>query len=365
MTRVVFLSEIPTPYRIPFYERLAERADLEITVLFCARSEPDRPWELEEGVGAFPHEFLPGMAVPVRTRRNTFVYEVNPTIVSRLRTLQPDLLVVGGYGVFAEQMAIAYATVFRVPWVLHSESHLARRRSTALRVMKHLVLGAILRRSSGGLAVGTAAARYLVHYGIPSSRIRIVPNTIDVRRYADAARTVRRNEKRVRAEQSLPDRYQLFVGRLVSDKGIEDLLAARAGRDLPPLLVAGEGPLHDVVKRAANTQLLGFQSTERLIELYALAELTVVPSRVEPWGVVVNEALACGSPVVVSDAVGAAEDLVRDGDDGLIIPAGDVAALGGALARNLPAHEPGTGPVERWDYDFAVEQFLELVRIVG
>ena len=113
--------------------------------------------------------------------------------------------------------------------------------------------------------------------------------------------------------------------------------------------------------------MAGFQPTARLIELFALADAAVLPSRAETWGVIVNEALACGCPVVVSDAVGAVEDLVVEGVNGRIVPAGDVQALASALAspgvhRRRRADRPTR--IRHWDYDFAVEQFLELVRIV-
>src|SRR5207245_1340375 len=100
--------------------------------------------------------------------------------------------------------------------------------------------------------------------------------------------------------------------------------------------VAGTGPLADLVEAAPGVRLAGFLQRDELIELLALAELTVVPSRVEPWGVVVNEALACGCPVVVSEAVGAGRDLVEDGVDGRFFPAGDVRALADALTAPRP-----------------------------
>jgi glycosyltransferase involved in cell wall biosynthesis len=361
VTKVVFLSEIPTPYRIPFYERLARREELDVTVLYCAQTEPDRPWKITHCAGAFPHEFLPGIALPIRTRRNTFVYEINPTIVSRLRSIRPDVVVIGGYSVFAEQAAIAYATAVGLPWVIHSESHLLDQRSPVRRATKALVLGAVLRRASGALAVGTMASRYLEHYGIPRELIRTVPNTIDVSSYAEAARAARENASRIRKQRSLPDRFHLFVGRLVADKGLEDLLEARTGRNLPPLVVAGEGPLRSLVADARDVLPLGFQNADRLIELYALADVTVVPSRYEPWGVVVNEALACGSPVIATDAVGATVDLIRSEDDGLVVTTRDVSAIGQALERTLAPHEPGTGAVAGWTYAFGVEQFTSLI----
>lgn len=359
--RVLVVSEIPTPYRLPFFRRLAARPELGLTILFCAASEPDRPWELElEGV---PHEVLSGVPLTFRTRRNTFVYEINPGILRRIRRREVDALVVGGYAVFAEQAAIVLARAQRIPYLVHSESQFLTKRRSVVRAVKKGVLPLVIGGAAAGLAAGSAAARYLAYYGLDPARIRIVPNTIDVPAYAERAEEARRNAAEVRARLDLPERYHLFVGRLVSAKGIDDLVEARRRRSLPELLVAGTGPLEDRLAAEPGVRLLGFQPMERLIELYALAELTAVPSRFEPWGVVVNEALACGCPVVVSEAVGAAVDLVRDGHDGRVVPLGDAAALADALSSPLPRPDPREGRIWRWTYDFALEQFVEALDV--
>lgn len=359
--RVLVVSEIPTPYRLPFFRRLAARPELDLTVLFCAANEPDRPWELElEGV---PHEVLSGIPLTFRTRRNTFVYEINPGILRRVRRREVDALVVGGYAVFAEQAAIALARAKRIPYLVHSESQFLTQRRSVVRAVKKGVLPLVIGGAGAGLAAGSAAARYLVHYGLDPARIRIVPNTIDVPEYAHLADEARQNAAEVRARLDVPERYHLFVGRLVEAKGLDDLLAARRLRPFPELVVAGTGPLEERLRAEPGVRVLGFQPRERLIELYALAELTAVPSRFEPWGVVVNEALACGSPVVASNVVGAAVDLVRDGHDGRVFAAGNAAALADALASAPARPDPRGGRIWGWTYDFAVEQFLEAVDI--
>jgi glycosyltransferase involved in cell wall biosynthesis len=362
--RVLVISEIPTPYRLPLYRQIAERGELELEIVFCAESQPDRPWSIDDELGSVPHRILRGFPITRRSSKNTFVYEVNPSVVPLLLRGRFDLLVIGGYAVFAEQAAIAYARLTRCPYLLHVESHLGKSRSTTVARVKSTVLPHVIGAAAGGLAVGSAAGRYLEAYGLAPERIHILPNTIDVTSYARAADHARARAGEIRRTRDLPEQYLLFVGRLVEAKGISDLLAAHAslGPDASPLLVAGEGPLRDVVQRAPNVRLLGFQDRPRLIELYALASTLVVPSRDEPWGVVVNEALACGTPVIASDAVGAAEDLIRDGIEGRVFPARNVAALAAALTTKMPPVDVARSPIGGWTYEFGVDQFHAAVR---
>ena len=336
---------------------LAARPELELEVLFCSREQPDRPWNLGEQLTRVPHRFLPGAGLRFGGRRNTFVYEVNPTIIRELSRSKPDVLVIGGYAVFAEQAAIAYARARRVPYVLHTESQLLKQRSAVKRTLKRVVLPPVVRNAAAGLAVGSSAARYLEHYGLPRDRIRIFPNTIDVADYRSTAEDAR-------ARDHSGERYWLYAGRLVEDKGLTELITAlRSLGEHPPLLVAGEGPLANELAHESGVRLLGFRSTDELITLMARAELTIIPSRNEPWGVVVNEALASGSPVVVSDKVGAAEDLVVDGVNGRVFASGDVGALAHALKQPPPTGARDRGPIDSWDYAFGVKQFLEAIEI--
>lgn len=363
--RVLVLSEIPTPYRLPLYRQIAEQGDVELEIAFCAESQPDRPWSLGEELGGVPHRILRGFPITNRSSKNTFVYEVNPSVLPLLARGRHDVLVIGGYAVFAEQMAIAYARIMRRPYLLHVESHLGKPRSGAVSRVKSAVLPHVIGAAAGGLAVGSAAGRYLEAYGLAPERIRIVPNTIDVVDYGRRAAEARQRDHELRAELNLPEHFLLFVGRLVEAKGISDLLAAHAslGDSARELVVAGTGPLADRVGAAPGVRLVGFQDTSRLIELYALADALVVPSRDEPWGVVVNEALAAGCPVIATDAVGAAEDLIRDGVDGRIVAVGDVAALAEAMTANLPRVDPGSSPIGRWTYAFGVAQFHDAIRL--
>jgi glycosyltransferase involved in cell wall biosynthesis len=354
------ISEIPTPYRLPLYERIATRDDLELEVLFCAAEEPDRPWDVGAGLERVPHRVLGGWSPTIRTRAETFVYEINPQIVSVLRAAAYDAIVVGGYSVFAEQAAIAYAKLTRTPYLLHSESHHLKPRPRAVRAMKQVALRPVIGGAAAGLAVGSLSASYLESYGLDRGRIRIVPNTIDVGAFASAADHARTREAAIREELGLPSSFVVYVGRLVAGKGVLELLEAleRLGPEAPNVVVAGDGPLAEQVAASRTVMHLGFQPTQQLIELYALADRAVVPSRAETWGVSVNEALACSCPVVATDAVGAAYDLIEDGVNGYVVPEGDVAALAAALIASRP--DAGANRrIDRWSYEFGAEQFAE------
>ena len=354
------ISEIPTPYRLPLYERIAARGDIDLEVLFCAAEEPDRPWDLDAGLARVPHRVLRGWSPTLRTRAETFVYEINPQVVSVLRAEAYDAIVVGGYSVFAEQAAIAYAKVTRTPYLLHSESHHLKPRAWAVRAAKEVALRPVIGGAAAGLAVGSLSATYLESYGLDRGRIRIVPNTIDVQAFASSAEEARADGAAIRSELGLPSSFVVYVGRLVAGKGVLELLEAldRLGPDAPQVVVAGDGPLAEQVAASPTVTHLGFQPTQRLIQLYALADRAVVPSRAETWGVSVNEALASGCPVVATDAVGAAYDLIEDGVNGYVVRAGDVAALAAALVAPRP-DAYANRRIDRWSYEFGAEQFAE------
>jgi glycosyltransferase involved in cell wall biosynthesis len=365
LPRVLVVSEIPTPYRLPQFALLAASDAIDLRVVFLARAEAGRPWELDEQLAAVPHRILKGRQRQLRLSGDTFVYHVNPGIIGALREERPDVVVVAGYAVFAEQAAIAWCRLTGTPYVLHSESHLGKSRASWVSQLKRRVLPQIVGRSAAGLAAGTAARAYLTHYGLPPDRIRIFPNTIDVERWRARAVDIRAQRDSVLEARGLPGRFHLYAGRLTEGKGVLELAAARRaiGTEAPPLVVAGDGPLARVLGDAPGTIMLGFQNESELAELFALADVTIVPSRAETWGVTVNESLASGTPVVASEAVGAVDDLVDEGVNGRVFPALDSAALAAVLRQSLPRFEPGTGPIAAWTYAFGAEQFLEAVEI--
>jgi glycosyltransferase involved in cell wall biosynthesis len=168
----------------------------------------------------------------------------------------------------------------------------------------------------------------------------------------------------------------LCVARLGPEKRLHDLVRAVAGAGDPRLVLvlAGEGPERSRIERlaqelAVRLVLLGDVDWERIVETYVAADVFALLSERETWAVVVNEAAACGLPLVLSDRVGAAHDLLRDGENGALVAAGDVDAAAAALRALAadPALRRAQGERSRdlardWGYGPSVDGFLEAVR---
>jgi glycosyltransferase involved in cell wall biosynthesis len=174
--------------------------------------------------------------------------------------------------------------------------------------------------------------------GAQPDRIRVFANTIDVVRYGDSAAKLRARRDQLREGFGLSpdDVVAVTVARLAPEKGIDTLLRAAAQAGVA-VLVVGDGPERANLVRLASERgvTAAFRSLpwEQVVEAYAAADVFALLSRREPWGVVVNEAAACGLPLVLSDRVGAARDLLQDGENGVLVPADDEEAAAAALGR--------------------------------
>jgi len=189
---------------------------------------------------------------------------------------------------------------------------------------------------------GKAANDYLRGFGIDQSQIYTAVNAVDNTFFSDGAKFARENAIQLRAELGLPDRYFLFTGRLVREKGIFELLSAYATledvlrRNIGVVFV-GDGPCRNEIEHAAASistgmvLFVGFAQREQLPNYYALSEVLILPTYTDPWGLVINEGMACGLPIIVSDVAGCAADLVNDGWNGKIVPVKSVPALASAM----------------------------------
>jgi glycosyltransferase involved in cell wall biosynthesis len=338
VSRIVVITEIIAPYRIPVFNALARYEGVDLHVIFLAETDAtQRQWRIYKEDIRFDYEVLPGWRRRIRGHNVLLNWGTEKT----LHRAAPDAILCGGYNYFASWTALRWAERNQVPFHLWVESTRKDFRSGDRWTESMKVK--FLRRCQGFVVPGQSAGEYLDGYAVPRNRIFVAPNAVDNQFFEQQSFSVRRHAGLHRSNLGLPRRFFLFSGRLVKEKGIFDLLAAY--RALPSVLrreiglvFVGDGPAYAELDRKVSgepgsIQLAGFAQRERLAAYYALADALIFPTHTDPWGLVVNEAMACGLPVICSEAAGCAEDLVQGCGNGLIVPAGDVARLSAAMAE--------------------------------
>ena len=373
--RVTAVFPEPTPYRAPLLDRVAALAEIDLTVVYAAGTVAGRTWRVDPKHRA---TFLRGVRLPGADRVLHHDYPLTPGVVPTLNDARPDVVVVSGWSTFAAQAAIAWCRVRDVPYVLVVESHDEGPRAGWRRTVKGAVVPQVVANASGVLVTGTLARSSMVARGAAPERVRIFANTVDVEEFASAAAGLasRRAELREALGAGPDDVIVLSVARLAPEKGLDVLVRAIAeARDARLVLaLAGDGPERARLERLAADEgvrfvLVGDVEWQRIVELYVAADVFALLSQREPWAVVVNEAAACGLPLVLSDRVGAAHDLLRDGENGTLVAAGDVIRAATAFRRLAVNEELRRTQGERsrelardWGYEPSVEGFLEAVR---
>lgn len=334
-TRISLLTEIPAPFRIPLFNALAAREDVDLSVLFLSRSDPKRPhYRVYENEFRHRWRVLGGWEL---VRGGRWIV-LSRGVLRALRRDRPDVIVVGGWNQPAFWLALLYARVARKPLVAWVESTARDARGEQPRLER--AKRRLIASCAGFLVPGRASREYLRSLGVPDDRIATAPNAVDTAIFGSGVEQARGRRDELRAAHGLEGCVFLYVGRLDPEKGVDVLL--EAARDVPAtVVVIGSGSEETVLRAAApgNVRFRGRLSREDLPEWYAAADAFVLPSRSDQWGMVLNEAAHASLPLVTSDAPGAAWDLLEDGVNGLRVPAGDAVALGAAMRR--VADDPG------------------------
>ncbi len=267
-----------------------------------------------------------------------------PSDLSALLTnIQPDVLAIAGWANAESAAGLRWARANRVPTVMMSESQEddASRSWVRERIKTQLV-----HLSDAAFVGGPPHRDYLCKLGMAKDKIALGYNAVDNAHFAAGAADARAKADDLRAEHGLPARYLLASARFIAKKNLPALVAAHAAvtaenPETPALVILGDGGERPKVEAARNAHpnpdavsLLGFKGYDDLPTLYGLAEAFLHVSTVEQWGLVVNEAMSAGTPVIVSDKCGVARTAVRDGISGLITGT-DPDDIAAALKRFL------------------------------
>ncbi len=281
--RLVILTEIIAPYRIPVFNALAQREEIDLHVIFLAESDPKlRDWLVYKEEIRFSYQVLPSW----RRKFAGHNLLLNRGLKKGLQRAAPDAILCGGYNYLASWQAMRWAGRRQVPFILWVESTERDTRSRN-RVIEFLKRG-FIKRCSAFVVPGKSSLLYVKNYGVLEKDIFTAPNAVDTELFAQRAGTVRQEPERRREALQLPPRFFLFVGRLVREKGVFDLLEAYGKltpelRTLVSLVLVGDGAAREEVIRRAQqiapgqVRCAGFVQRDQLAGYYALAEGFVFP----------------------------------------------------------------------------------------
>jgi len=322
----------PIQYQVPLYQRLAERDRVRLEVLFITDTglEPTLDpgfgqvisWNIDM-LSGYHHDFLQTTTHP-------------RSIVQQLRRLltwlrHQDAVVIHGYASGWMLTAVLVCILTRRPYLLRGDSKPQGQSGHRLRgILRDRLAHLVVSRSAGALTIGDLNSQFYRRFG--QDNLHWAPYSVDDRRFA-APQPITRDELLRSFSLPLDQPLILFVGKLRTIKRPLDLAAAHKRLEHPAtVLYVGDGELREALEAAivgSDARITGFVNQREMPAYYQAADVIVLPSEVEQWGLVINEAMAAGVVPVVSANVGAAGDLVEG--VGRIVPVGDVDALTSAL----------------------------------
>ena len=355
MKRLAVVASHPVQYYAPLFRHLASLVDL--SVHYCHRAdETDQAragfgvqfdWDVDL-LSGYHYEFLENVSSKPELGR--FGGVDTPEVSARLRAGGFDGVLILGWYLKSFLQALWGAKRAGIPVMVRGDSHLDTPRSRLKRLAKEALYPPFLRQFDAALIVGERNRAYWEHYGYPASRMFSSPHCVDTDWFAARATAAAAENLRDRLGISRDAPVALFAGKLIEFKRPTDVVMAAAhARSLGvpvELLVAGSGALEQPMRALASLlgvplHMLGFCNQSQMPAVYAAADVLVLPSTGrETWGLVANEALACGTPVLLSDVVGCAPDLAVNGRVGRTFPVGDVESCGRHLTemlRSLPS----------------------------
>ncbi len=360
--RVAYVVSHPIQYQAPLLRHIARDPEIDLTVFFC--SDFSVAGYKDEGFGVAVKWDVPLLegyrsVVLPRLRDTNEPSPTRPVTLGFFRHFrrgvdgQPfDAVWVHGYSSLNSLHAMLAARALGLPVLLRSDSWLRdRARSGSTLLAKRVFFRMLRSMADGVLAVGTRNEEYWRHYFGKDFPIFLLPYAVDNDYFARETATASKSRGDLQAAWNLqPGRpVLLFASKLQERKLCGDLLEAylqvhQTSGLHPYLVIVGDGEMRDALEQRAgesgcpDIRFAGFRNQSELPRFFDLSTVFVLPARHEPWGLVVNEAMAAGLPVIVSDDAGCAVDLVRQGENGFIYPVGDRSALRQAMLAIL---EPG------------------------
>ena len=342
--KIGIITSHPIQYQVPLFRAIAKEPDMDLTVFFGSnhgitpKVDPGFgkafAWDIPllEGYRyIFLNNSRPGLSV------NDWRLD-GPELKFYFEKEHYDAVLIFGWNKMLFWQAVWWGRKFRIPLILRAESNLMHRQNRSVRMAKHILFPLLFRKFSAFLAIGQLNKELYRHFGVPEEKIFSAPYCVDNDFFSERAKASEVEAVSLRKSLGIrgSDTVFLFIAKLIERKRPLDLIRAHhllGGRKDVHTILVGAGLLFgkcaSLVRELGlnNVHLVGFMNQTELPLYYSASDILVLPSDYETWGLVVNEAMACGLPCIVSNNCGCAADMIVPGKTGYTYPCGNVAVL--------------------------------------
>jgi len=340
MKRLAIVTTHPVQYYAPIFRLLTERGNILIKVFYTWERGAE---QFDEGFGKMVSWDLPLLNgyeyefVPNQGNMSKGFWDIkNPLLNDYIKNWNADAILVFGWNYLSHLKAMRYFKR-KIPVTFRGDSTLIDEKRNIKSTIRKIFLTCIYKYTDYAFYVGANNRRYYLKYGLPANKLIFTPHAIDNNRFQtpDASKEFFSISIKEKLKLKDTDIIILFAGKLQSKKNPALLIEAvkEIKRSDVHLLIVGNGNQEATLRKlsldAPNIHFLSFQNQSSMPALYSIAHIFCLPSKGpgETWGLAVNEAMACGKPVLVSDKVGCAVDLVKDGENGYIFESGNLDNL--------------------------------------
>lgn len=326
--RVLFITNIPSPYRVDFFNELGKYCDL--TVIFERKSSDDRSSEWHKyNFDNFNGVFLKSLKVGAN-RGFTF------SVIKYINLYSKDTIIVGGYATPTGMFAITYLNFKKIPFILNSDGGFINRDE---KFVKRHIKKYFISSADTWLSTGEETNAYLKYYGANPLNIEVYPFTTMLEKDLIRIQVSKNLKISIKEELNIrEEKIVLSIGQFVHRKGLDVLI--KASENLPKdigIVIIGGKPTIEYINlkeklNLTNLYFVDFQNKESLKKYFTISDIFVLPTREDIWGLVINEAMANGLPIITTNRCVAGIELVKNEDNGFIVPVNDDIALYKSIA---------------------------------
>lgn len=343
--RLAIIAPHPIQYQAPLFKKIAQDPKIEPVVYYCSKIGLEEyrdqgfgkslKWDIPL-LSGYKYKFLKNLNL---SRQPGLLALVNLGIVKEVLRNNYDAILIDGWMSVTNLLAVLAAFLTRTAILLRCETPLNQEllKPAWKKAVKKYILRFFFSKFSAFLYIGEENKKFYVFHGVPSQKLFFCPYAVDNARFKSGYRQLKDRKDEFKKGLGIsPEKVViLFCGKLMPRKDPLDLLWAyeKIGYPHKALVYVGDGVLKEAMesfvrkKGIESVYLAGFKNQTELPYYYALADIFVLPSKLDTWGLVVNEAMCFKLPVIVSNLTGCAPDLVKDGENGYIFPDGAVDKL--------------------------------------